>query len=309
MIKSGFVSRHILRGACLTVAMVCIICLFSLSVSPNLDTTVLAAEEDGMIQPSSAKIYSSMSENSDIIANLIIGNVFEVLEAESDASGGIWYRVKTDFGAEGYVKAAEMDRLIMDAQAIMPPAAADTGGDEPSPGGDNDAEAPPEENDGGDAGAPEGDNDAEAPPEENNNDAEAPPEENDGGDAAPPEGDNGGDAEVPPEENDNGEEPVQAENPAGDEPVSEEAVLPVDESVLNSVDGAGFGKDTDSQDTDSATTGSEGFTVIERTESPKAHRHGKIDAVLMMIIAGGVICIIAIAALLRKMVKCVRTEV
>ncbi len=276
MIKSGFVSRHILRGACMTVAMVCIICFLPLSASPNLDTTVLAAEEDGMIQPSSAKIYSSMSENSDIIANLIVGNVFEVLEAESDASGGIWYRVKTDFGAEGYVKASEMDRLIMDAQAIMPPAAADTGGDEPSPGGDNDAEAPPEENDGGDAEAPEGDN--------------------------------GGDAEVPPEENDNGEEPVQAENPAGDEPVSEETVLPVDEPVSDFVDGAGFGKDTDSQDTDSATTGSEGFTVIERTESPKAHRHGKIDAVLMMIIAGGVICIIAIAALLRKMVKCVRTE-
>ncbi|MEZ3447715.1 MAG: SH3 domain-containing protein [Lachnospiraceae bacterium] len=276
MIKSGFVSRHILRGACMTVAMVCIICFLPLSASPNLDTTVLAAEEDGMIQPSSAKIYSSMSENSDIIANLIVGNVFEVLEAESDASGGIWYRVKTDFGAEGYVKASEMDRLIMDAQAIMPPAAADTGGDEPSPGGDNDAEAPPEENDGGDAEAPEGDN--------------------------------GGDAEVPPEENDNGEETVQAENPAGDEPVSEETVLPVDEPVSDFVDGAGFGKDTDSQDTDSATTGSEGFTVIERTESPKAHRHGKIDAVLMMIIAGGVICIIAIAALLRKMVKCVRTE-
>ena len=268
MIKSGFVSRHILRGACMTVAMVCIICFLPLSASPNLDTTVLAAEEDGMIQPSSAKIYSSMSENSDIIANLIVGNVFEVLEAESDASGGIWYRVKTDFGAEGYVKASEMDRLIMDAQAIMPPAAADTGGDEPSPGGDNDAEAPPEENDGGDAEAPEGDN--------------------------------GGDAEVPPEENDNGEETVQAENPAGDEPVSEETVLPVDEPVSDFVDGAGFGKDTDSQDTDSATTGSEGFTVIERTESPKAHRHGKIDAVLMMIIAGGVICIIAIAALLRK---------
>ncbi len=260
----------------MTVAMVCIICFLPLSASPNLDTTVLAAEEDGMIQPSSAKIYSSMSENSDIIANLIVGNVFEVLEAESDASGGIWYRVKTDFGAEGYVKASEMDRLIMDAQAIMPPAAADTGGDEPSPGGDNDAEAPPEENDGGDAEAPEGDN--------------------------------GGDAEVPPEENDNGEETVQAENPAGDEPVSEETVLPVDEPVSDFVDGAGFGKDTDSQDTDSATTGSEGFTVIERTESPKAHRHGKIDAVLMMIIAGGVICIIAIAALLRKMVKCVRTE-
>ena len=274
MIKSGFVSRHILRGACMTVAMVCIICFLPLSASPNLDTTVLAAEEDGMIQPSSAKIYSSMSENSDIIANLIVGNVFEVLEAESDASGGIWYRVKTDFGAEGYVKASEMDRLIMDAQAIMPPAAADTGGDEPSPGGDNDAEAPPEENDGGDAEAPEGDNDAE----------------------------------VPPEENDNGEETVQAENPAGDEPVSEETVLPVDEPVSDFVDGAGFGKDTDSQDTDSATTGSEGFTVIERTESPKAHRHGKIAAVLMMIIAGGVICIIAIAALLRKMVKCVRTE-
>lgn len=50
-------------------------------------------------------------------------------------------------------------------------------------------------------------------------------------------------------------------------------------------------------------------TVIERTEDSKTHRYGGIDAVLIMIIAGGILCIIAIAALLKRIVKYVRMEV
>ena len=40
------------------------------------------AEEGSIPQPSSAKIYSGMSEDSDVIANLIVGNGFEVAGAE-----------------------------------------------------------------------------------------------------------------------------------------------------------------------------------------------------------------------------------
>lgn len=80
---------------------------------------VQAAEDSGTLPAVSAKVHSEMSDNSDITANLIAGNVFEVLEAVSDAEGGIWYRVKTDFGMEGYVRAGELDLLIMETQALQ----------------------------------------------------------------------------------------------------------------------------------------------------------------------------------------------
>lgn len=291
MVKSDFLKKYALRVACLMMVVVCII----------FSSKAQAAEEGGMTQPSSAKIYSSMSEDSDIIANLIVGNVFEVLEAGNDASGGIWYRVRTDFGAEGYVKAEEMDKLIMDAQAMMPPAAADTGGQEPVSEGDNDGvESPPGDNNGGEEPSPDEDNDGEEPS----------PDENNGGEEPSPDDNNGGE-EPSPDDNNSGEEPVPAENPVDEEPGSEETVPLASEPVSEAdpVDGAGFGKDTDSQGIDSTTIGSEEFTVIERTEDSKTHRYGGIDAVLIMIIAGGILCIIAIAALLKRIVKYVRMEV
>lgn len=290
MEKFNLIKKYALRAVCLMMVMVCII----------FPSGVQAAEEGGMTQPSSAKIYSSMSENSDIIANLIVGNAFEVLEAENDASGGIWYRVRTDFGAEGYVKAGEMDKLIMDAQALMPQAAADTGGQEPVPEGDNDGEEPaPGENNGGDEAQPDEDNAGEEPPADENNGGEEPqPDENNAGE------------EPSPDENNIGEEQALAENFVGEEPVSGETVSFASEPVSDSdtVDGAGFGQDTDSQGLDSTMIGSEEFTVIERTENSKTHRFGGIDAVLIMILAGGILCIIAIAALLKRIMKCIRME-
>lgn len=80
------------------------------------------AAEDSSV-PASAKVYSELSDNSDIAANLIAGNLFEVLEAVSDGSGRIWYQVRTDFGVEGYVKADELDRLLMETQAMQQEAA------------------------------------------------------------------------------------------------------------------------------------------------------------------------------------------
>lgn len=301
--KSDFVKKGALRVACLVTVMVCTI------FSPEAQ----AAEEGGMTQPSSAKIFSSMSESSDIIANLIVGNVFEVLEAENDSSGGIWYRVRTDFGAEGYVKAGEMDRLIMDAQAMLPPAAADTGSEEPVPEGEGDQpgeEPVPEENNAGEEPVPEENNAGEEPVSGENNAGEEPsPAENNAGEE-PSSGENHNGEEPLSGENHAGEEPVSGEDPVGEEPVSETAASPESESTPESdlVDGAGAGKVINDQSAGSATIGSEEFTVIERTEDQKEHRHGRIDAVLIMIIAGGILCIIAIAALLKRVVKCVGME-
>ena len=295
--KSDLGKRGALRAACLIAVMICVI----------FSTRVQAAEEGGMTLPSSAKIYKSMSEGSDIIANLIVGNVFEVLEAENDPSGVIWYRVRTDFGAEGYVKAVEMDKLILDAQTMLSPTAIDAGVEDPVPAEDN----------AGEGAAPEDDNAGEEPVQEDNNAGEEPvQEDNNAGEEPVQEGNNAG-VEQAPGDNNIGDEHAEdadgeeqaAENSVGEEPFFEEAApenVAISES--DSIEGAGFGKTTDSQNADSATIGSEDFTVIERTDKAKVHRHGRIDAVLIMIIAGGILCIIAIAALLKRIMKCVGTE-
>lgn len=85
-----------------------------------------AAEDSDIFSAASAKVYTSMSEDSDVAANLIMGNMFEVLDAQGDADGVIWYLVRTDFGAEGYVKADELDRVLMqEPQASMDEGAQD----------------------------------------------------------------------------------------------------------------------------------------------------------------------------------------
>lgn len=311
-------------------------------------STVRAAEDGSIPQPSSAKIYSGMSEDSDVIANLIVGNGFEVAGAENDDAGGVWYRVRADFGAEGYVKAGEMDRLIADAQAMLPqitadadrepPAPADDSAGEPSDpentdGGEASAEAPPSgddsagdapvqaEDNAGEEQAPEGSNAEEGqdPAEDNVGEGQAPegsnadegqdPAEDNAGEGQAAEGSNEDEGQGPTENNaGEGQEPAEGDI-AGAETIGGQAQVPPGETAADPVDGAGAGRETDDSAAESMVIGSEGFTVIERTDNQAVHRHGGIDVVLAMIIAGGMLCITAIAALLRSAMKCVRTEV
>ncbi len=254
-------------------------------------STVCAAEEGSIPQPSSAKIYSGMSEDSDVIANLIVGNGFEVAGAENDDAGGVWYRVRSDFGAEGYVKAGEMDRLIADAQAMLPQITTDADGEPPADDSDGEP-SDPENTDGGEASAdaqPSGDDSAVDTPVQ----AE----------------DNAGEEQVSEGSNaEEGQDPAEGDI-AGAETIGGQAQVPPGETAADPVDGAGFGRETDDSAAESMVIGSEGFTVIERTDNQAVHRHGGIDGVLAMIIAGGMLCITAIAALLRSAMKCVRTEV
>ncbi len=254
-------------------------------------STVCAAEEGSIPQPSSAKIYSGMSEDSDVIANLIVGNGFEVAGAENDDAGGVWYRVRSDFGAEGYVKAGEMDRLIADAQAMLPQITTDA--DREPPADDSGGEpSDPENTDGGEASAdaqPSGDDSAVDTPVQ---------AEDNAGEEQVSEGSNAGE----------GQDPAEGDI-AGAETIGGQAQVPPGETAADPVDGAGFGRETDDSAAESMVIGSEGFTVIERTDNQAVHRHGGIDVVLAMIIAGGMLCITAIAALLRSAMKCVRTEV
>lgn len=74
-----------------------------------------AAEKKDILPPSSAKIYREPSEKSVAAANLITGNAFEVLGKLNDEIGTLWYKVRTDFGVEGYVKAAELEKVSLKA--------------------------------------------------------------------------------------------------------------------------------------------------------------------------------------------------
>lgn len=309
-------------------------------------STVCAAEEGSIPQPSSAKIYSGMSEDSDVIANLIVGNGFEVAGAENDDAGGVWYRVRSDFGAEGYVKAGEMDRLIADAQAMLPqittdadrePPADDSGGEPSDPentdGGEASADAQPSgddsagdtpvqaEDNAGEEQASEGSNAEEGqdPAEDNVGEGQAPedsnaeegqdPAEDHVGEGQAPEGGNAGEGQDSAEDAaGEGQDPAEGDS-AGAETIGGQAQVPPGETAADPVDGAGFGRETDDSAAESMVIGSEGFTVIERTDNQAVRRHGGIDGVLAMIIAGGILCITAIAALLRSAMKCVRTEV
>lgn len=287
-------------------------------------STVCAAEEGSIPQPSSAKIYSGMSEDSDVIANLIVGNGFEVAGAENDDAGGVWYRVRSDFGAEGYVKAGEMDRLIADAQAMLPqittdadrePPADDSGGEPSDPentdGGEASADAQPSGDDSaGDTPVQAEDNAGEEQVSEGSNAEEGQdPAEDNVGEGQAPEDSNADEGQDPAEDNaGEGQEPAEGDI-AGAETIGGQAQVPPGETAADPVDGAGFGRETDDSAAESMVIGSEGFTVIERTDNQAVHRHGGIDGVLAMIIAGGMLCITAIAALLRSAMKCVRTEV
>lgn len=105
MIRVGLRIKH--------AALICCFILIFMCVG-----NVQAAEE-GISQPVSVKVYSEMSENSNIVASLIAGNTFQVMEKVSDDEGIVWYNIRTDFGTAGYVKEDEMKRLNTDKQALQ----------------------------------------------------------------------------------------------------------------------------------------------------------------------------------------------
>lgn len=282
------------------------VCLLAGMISIVFPMRVQSAEENVIPQTSSAKVYSSMSDSSDIIANLIVGNVFEVVGSEHDSAGSVWYKVKTDFGAEGYAKAVELDRLILEAQAMVPPVAAEYPGDnaaeEPDPQGDQAEEAA-----GSEGQEPEGENGEEEPVQ---NASEASVTDGNAVQEPEPAAEDNNNMEEPSGESvpvDNSAEQAQENDGEPAAPSSTEQV-PESETKSAAIDGAGFGKAVDEQTPDDEETANEGFTVIEKTDEAEIHRHGRIDAMLIMIVAGGILCIMAIAALARRMWTCIRTE-
>lgn len=315
---------------------------------------VCAAEENSIPQTSSAKLYTEMSDNSGIIANLIVGNEFEIVSEQLDDNGSRWYKVRTAFGSEGYAKASELDKLIIDANELLYSASIaaanaaqapeanpgegegtsdlgidQTGGQPTDDTTQTDGQQEPDADQAGGDPTPDADQaGGDQTPEAANPGEQQPSDTTQTGaqqpsDAIDPEGDQtpdtanpdgqqipdaaSPDADQTPDAANPGEElPPEGENLVGEEPVETvpESSAAGQEGTTMLASGAGFGE-VDNTDSD---INPDGFTVIERTDEPKEKLHGKIDAVLIMIVAGGVLCIIAIAALLKRILSCVRME-
>lgn len=109
MVKAGLKRKNAELVCCLLLTLMC----------TALSLSVRAAEEKGASSPVSVKVYSEMSDRSRVTANLIEGNTFKVLETVRDDEGETWYHIKTDFGAEGYVRADEVNRLKVEKQVLQ----------------------------------------------------------------------------------------------------------------------------------------------------------------------------------------------
>ncbi len=95
------------------------ICCFMLIFRAFALSSSVHAAEDIASSPASAKVYSEMSENSNVAANLIAGNTFQIIEKVRDDEGAVWYRIKTDFGTMGYVRADEIERMNVEKQVMQ----------------------------------------------------------------------------------------------------------------------------------------------------------------------------------------------
>lgn len=63
------------------------------------------AVEMGTITSMSEKVYKEKNIESGVVGNVIAGTVFSVLSTETDETGVVWCRVRTDIGTEGYIPA------------------------------------------------------------------------------------------------------------------------------------------------------------------------------------------------------------
>lgn len=91
------------------------------------------ASETGMITSLSEKVYESMDTEGSVVANVIMGSPFTLLDAQYDGDGNVWYRIRTDMGTEGYLPARNVVRGGQD----------DPGGQAPEGGPGNASEGNP----------------------------------------------------------------------------------------------------------------------------------------------------------------------
>lgn len=277
------------------------------------------AAEDSSV-PSSVKIYSELSDNGDVAANLIAGNLFEVLEAVSDGSGRIWYRVRTDFGAEGYVKADELDRLILETQAMQQEAAENVENIQPEGAGENVLDNDSLDNAAGDddvldnaqgtviegrlvildsvnlRSMPSTESEILARINQNVELSYYQKYQNDIGEGWYQVDYNGMTGYVIESAAMVLQLQQEAESDESQADVLDEETQQEESSVLEQIQ----------SETPAIGTHQAEFEVNERTDAPKKHKHGGVDVMLVVLIISGILCITAIVIFLKKMLGLIR---
>lgn len=82
------------------------------TISP---VTSYAAKEYTVSGQTSQKLYEGASENSKVVANIIPGNSFTILETVKDSKGKNWHHVALSGGVTGYVIASRVIEIEADA--------------------------------------------------------------------------------------------------------------------------------------------------------------------------------------------------
>ena len=82
------------------------------TISP---VTSYAAKEYTVSGQTSQKLYEGASENSKVVANIIPGNSFTILETVKDSNGKNWHHVALSGGVTGYVIASRVIEIEADA--------------------------------------------------------------------------------------------------------------------------------------------------------------------------------------------------
>lgn len=77
--------------------------------------TSYAAKEYTVSGQTSQKLYEGASENSKVVANIIPGNSFTILETVKDSNGKNWHHVALSGGVTGYVIASRVIEIEADA--------------------------------------------------------------------------------------------------------------------------------------------------------------------------------------------------
>ena len=137
---------------------ICIVFIISLGVSVMHPWTVVhAAKEYTVSGQTSQKLYEDASENSKVVANIVPGNSFTILETVKDDQGRNWHHVSFPGGTTGYIIASrviEVEEETAEPQVEAPSENVDEAeGAEEQQDQEND-EAAQEENE-GEADAPE----------------------------------------------------------------------------------------------------------------------------------------------------------
>lgn len=93
--------------------------ILTLSLVYTIYMPVYAAQM-GTIADLAAHVYESANTDSNIVANVILGNNFPILGEETDESGNVWYLIETDMGVQGYIPAQTVIRITDEGQNESP---------------------------------------------------------------------------------------------------------------------------------------------------------------------------------------------